>query len=199
MTLGAAFDVTDKFTVSGDVTHVSGYYSDDLNTDDLKTEAYTLANLQASYRADFGGTFFAYVNNVADIDAATSCPSPGAAAQRPRRWLRRANSASACATISDRGDLCQSEGPGFPGPFARRGRRSQDRFRQRTRAPIEISATPPGVFAIRPNRSPTRRPRPTALPPITLRPMAVAMIGAWLRSMARDRPETGQAEAPRRC
>ena len=72
MTLGASYDVTDRFTVSGDVTHVAGYYSDDLNTDDLKTEAYTLANVQASYTADFGGTFFAYVNNVADIDAATS-------------------------------------------------------------------------------------------------------------------------------
>lgn len=76
LSVGAAYDVTDRITVSGDITHVAGYYSDDLNTSAFETASYTLANLQAEYRTDFGGTFYGYVNNLTDKAAVTSI-TPG--------------------------------------------------------------------------------------------------------------------------
>lgn len=72
VSLGGAYDVTDRLTLMGDVTYVTGYYSDDLNSDEYEVDAYTIGNLRAEYRTDRIGTWFTYVTNVGDVDAATS-------------------------------------------------------------------------------------------------------------------------------
>lgn len=82
VSLGASFDVTKDFTISGAVTHRAGHYSDDLNTAANKTKDTTLLNIQAEYRTDFGGTIYGYVNNVTDEAVATHI-SPGVRGGRP--------------------------------------------------------------------------------------------------------------------
>lgn len=86
LTIGAAYNVTDRFTISGGATHVAGYYSDDKNTAAFKTSPYTLINLQAEYRPEFGGAFYGYVNNLTDKAAVTSI-TPGVRGAGPTARL----------------------------------------------------------------------------------------------------------------
>lgn len=69
--VGASWDVTDKFTVSGQVRHIDGYYSDTANTAAYAIDPYTVADLRASYKFQEAMEFYAYVKNVFDERAPT--------------------------------------------------------------------------------------------------------------------------------
>ncbi|NSX84382.1 TonB-dependent receptor, partial [Agrobacterium tumefaciens] len=69
--IGASWDVTDKFTVSGQVRHIDGYYSDTANTATYAIDPYTIADVRASYKFQEELEFYAYVKNVFDERAPT--------------------------------------------------------------------------------------------------------------------------------
>ncbi|MGV2020521.1 TonB-dependent receptor [Agrobacterium sp. 22-223-1] len=69
--IGASWDVTDKFTVSGQVRHIDGYYSDTANTATYAIDPYTIADVRASYKFQDELEFYAYVKNVFDERAPT--------------------------------------------------------------------------------------------------------------------------------
>lgn len=69
--IGASWDVTDKFTVSGQVRHIDGYYSDTANTATYAIDPYTIADVRASYKFRDELEFYAYVKNVFDERAPT--------------------------------------------------------------------------------------------------------------------------------
>ena len=70
-TVGASWDVTDKFTVSGQVRHLDGYYSDTDNKAVYAIDPYTIADVRASYKFQDELEFYAYVKNVFDERAPT--------------------------------------------------------------------------------------------------------------------------------
>lgn len=70
-TIGASWDVTDKFTVSGQVRHLDGYYSDTDNKAVYAIDPYTMADVRASYKFQDELEFYAYVKNVFDERAPT--------------------------------------------------------------------------------------------------------------------------------
>ncbi|MHC5307713.1 TonB-dependent receptor [Bartonella sp. LJL80] len=65
-TAGLNWDVTDKFSISGDVRHLDKYYSDVANTPSFVIDAYTISDLRMSY--DFTEAFqlYGFVKNVFD-------------------------------------------------------------------------------------------------------------------------------------
>ncbi len=69
--IGASWDVTDKFTVSGQVRHIDGYYSDTANTAAYAIDPYTIADVRASYKFQEEMEVYAYVKNVFDERAPT--------------------------------------------------------------------------------------------------------------------------------
>lgn len=69
--VGASWDVTDKFTVSGQVRHIDGYYSDTANTAAYAIDPYTIADVRASYRFQEEMEVYAYVKNIFDERAPT--------------------------------------------------------------------------------------------------------------------------------
>ncbi|EMS98291.1 TonB-dependent siderophore receptor [Agrobacterium tumefaciens str. Cherry 2E-2-2] len=70
-TLGASWDVTDKFTVSGQVRRQDGYFSDTANTPAYAIKPYTIADIRASYKFQEQLELYAYVKNVFDERAPT--------------------------------------------------------------------------------------------------------------------------------
>ncbi|MGV1989222.1 TonB-dependent receptor [Agrobacterium sp. 22-221-1] len=69
--IGASWDVTDRFTVSGQVRHTDGYYSDTANTATYAIDPYTIADVRASYKFQEELEVYAYVKNVFDERAPT--------------------------------------------------------------------------------------------------------------------------------
>jgi len=70
-TIGASWDVTDKFTVSGQVRHVDGYYSDTDNKALYAIDPYTIADVRASYKLRDELEVYGYVKNIFDERAPT--------------------------------------------------------------------------------------------------------------------------------
>jgi iron complex outermembrane recepter protein len=71
ITLGASWDVTEKFNLSGQVRHLDGYYSDTANTADYAIEPYTIADIRASYKVHDHMEVYGYVKNIFDERAPT--------------------------------------------------------------------------------------------------------------------------------
>ncbi|MBB3808552.1 TonB-dependent receptor [Pseudochelatococcus contaminans] len=65
-TVGASWDVTDKFNVSGEVRHLDGYYSNVANTPEYKVKGYTIADAKASYTFHESLQLYGYVRNIFD-------------------------------------------------------------------------------------------------------------------------------------
>ncbi|WP_121066340.1 TonB-dependent receptor [Chachezhania antarctica] len=64
--LGASWNLTERFSIGGDLRYVDGYYSDVDNTPTYEVEGYTLVDLQASYSVNDAVEFYGYVNNLFD-------------------------------------------------------------------------------------------------------------------------------------
>lgn len=69
--VGLNWDVTDKFSVSGDVRHLDKYYSDVANTPSFSIDGYTISDLKMSYAFNEAMQLYGYVNNVFDEKVAT--------------------------------------------------------------------------------------------------------------------------------
>lgn len=65
-TLGASWDVTEKFNISGQLRHLDGYYSDTANTAAYSVKPYTIADVRASYQLRKEFEVYAYVKNIFD-------------------------------------------------------------------------------------------------------------------------------------
>jgi len=66
LTLGASWEVSDGLTLSGQVRHVAGYFSEDGNAEVYRIDPLTLANLRLDYVTRSGVELFGYVNNIFD-------------------------------------------------------------------------------------------------------------------------------------
>lgn len=66
LTFGTSWDVTEKINLSGDVRYIDGYYSDDANTTAYWIDAYTIADVRASYKFNEKLEAYTYVKNVFD-------------------------------------------------------------------------------------------------------------------------------------
>ncbi len=66
LTLGAAYQVTDKFSIYGEAVYNDGYYISNLNEGNGKTSDYIVANLRFNYNADNGLNLHAGINNLFD-------------------------------------------------------------------------------------------------------------------------------------
>jgi len=66
LSLGASWDITDRFNVGGQVRYVDDYYSDTANSEIYDIEGYTLADLRMSYAINDRFELYGYVNNVFD-------------------------------------------------------------------------------------------------------------------------------------
>lgn len=66
VSLGASWDVTEKFNVSGQVRHLDGYYSDTANTPAYVIKPYTIADVRASYKVHDHMEVYGYVKNIFD-------------------------------------------------------------------------------------------------------------------------------------
>jgi len=64
--IGASWDVTEKFNVSAQVRHLDGYYSDLANTATYAIDPYTLADVRASYKFRDELELYGYVKNIFD-------------------------------------------------------------------------------------------------------------------------------------
>ena len=71
LTLGAAWNVTDKFSLGGQIRHVDGYFSDVPNTAAYEVDGYTITDIQAAYKLNDGFEVYGYVNNIFDERKAT--------------------------------------------------------------------------------------------------------------------------------
>ncbi|WP_299808911.1 TonB-dependent receptor [uncultured Roseibium sp.] len=67
-TIGAGVDwtVMERLTLSANVEHFDGYYSDDLNTPALQVDPYTIANARATFQVHDHFQIYGYVNNIFD-------------------------------------------------------------------------------------------------------------------------------------
>lgn len=67
-TVGAGFDWTilEGLTLSANVEHFDGYFSDDLNAAAYEVDAYTIANTRATYQVHDHFQVYGYVNNIFD-------------------------------------------------------------------------------------------------------------------------------------
>ncbi|SHM94832.1 TonB-dependent receptor [Roseibium suaedae] len=68
---GVDWEVLDNLTLSANVSHFDGYYSDDTNTPAYETDPYTIANARATYQFHDNFQVFGYVNNIFDERVAT--------------------------------------------------------------------------------------------------------------------------------
>ncbi|MCQ0091954.1 TonB-dependent receptor [Roseovarius sp. M141] len=66
LTLGASWDITDRFNLGGQVRFVDGYYSDTANSAAYKVGDYTLVDMRMSYAIKDGFEFYGFVNNIFD-------------------------------------------------------------------------------------------------------------------------------------
>lgn len=67
-TIGAGVDwtVLERLTLSANVEHFDGYYSDDLNTPAYQVDPYTIANARATFQVHDHFQLYGYVNNIFD-------------------------------------------------------------------------------------------------------------------------------------
>ena len=67
-TLGLGLDWTllERLTLSANVEHFDGYYSDDLNTPAYQVDPYTIANARATFQIHDNFQVYGYVNNIFD-------------------------------------------------------------------------------------------------------------------------------------
>ncbi|WP_420337046.1 TonB-dependent receptor [Roseibium sp.] len=63
---GIEWNVLDNLMLSANVEHFDGYYSDDLNSQSLQIDAYTVANARATFQVHDHFQIFGYVNNIFD-------------------------------------------------------------------------------------------------------------------------------------
>ena len=68
---GFSWDITEKWTFSGDVRHLDKYYSDVANTPSYVVDAYTISDLRMSYNFNDAIEIYSYVNNLFDERVAT--------------------------------------------------------------------------------------------------------------------------------
>lgn len=71
LNFGASWDATEKLNIAGQVRHLDGYYSDIANTRAYVIKAYTIADVQVSYRFHDLVQVYGYVRNIFDERAAT--------------------------------------------------------------------------------------------------------------------------------
>ncbi|MGL3606757.1 TonB-dependent receptor [Rhizobium sp. G187] len=71
VSFGASWDVTEKFNLSAEARHLDNYYSDDANSAAYAVDAYTLADVRASYKIRDEMEVYGYVKNVFDERAPT--------------------------------------------------------------------------------------------------------------------------------
>lgn len=71
LSLGASWDATEKLTISGQVRHTDGYYSDVANTPALAVGSYTVADARVSYQFTDAFQVYGYVRNIFDERAPT--------------------------------------------------------------------------------------------------------------------------------
>jgi len=64
--LGVDWTVLEKLTLSANVEHFDGYYSDDLNTPAYQVDPYTIANARATFQVHDHFQVYGYVNNIFD-------------------------------------------------------------------------------------------------------------------------------------
>ncbi|MFD1226286.1 TonB-dependent receptor [Pseudochrobactrum kiredjianiae] len=69
--IGASWDVTDKFNVSGQVRHVDGYFSDIANTPTFWMKPYTVADARMSYAFTEEVELYGFVKNIFNERAPT--------------------------------------------------------------------------------------------------------------------------------
>lgn len=69
--LGAEWEVMPGTVVAGDIRHVGGYHSTDLNVDDYDVGSYTIANARVSHELRDGVKLYAYADNLFDKHAET--------------------------------------------------------------------------------------------------------------------------------
>lgn len=71
ISLGATWNVTEKFSVTGQVRHIDGYYSDTANTSAYAVDPYTVADVRTSYQVNDKMEVYGYVKNIFDERSAT--------------------------------------------------------------------------------------------------------------------------------
>jgi outer membrane receptor protein involved in Fe transport len=71
LSFGATYDVTEKFSISGQIRHIDGYYSDTANTPAYAIKPYTVVDARASYSFSDKLEAYGYVKNIFDNRAAT--------------------------------------------------------------------------------------------------------------------------------
>jgi len=71
LTLGASWDATEKLTISGQIRHTDGYYSDIENKPINVVGSYTLADARVSYQFTDAFQVYGYVKNIFDERAPT--------------------------------------------------------------------------------------------------------------------------------
>jgi outer membrane receptor protein involved in Fe transport len=71
LSLGASWDATEKLTISGQVRHTDGYYSNVANTPALAVGSYTVADARVSYQFTDAFQVYGYVKNIFDERAPT--------------------------------------------------------------------------------------------------------------------------------
>lgn len=64
--IGADWDITPQWRLSGDLRRSDGYFSDDENTPAYEIGSYTVANTRITYATSNGMEFYGYVNNIFD-------------------------------------------------------------------------------------------------------------------------------------
>ncbi|ATN36632.1 iron ABC transporter substrate-binding protein (plasmid) [Rhizobium sp. ACO-34A] len=64
--LGASWDVTEKFNLSGQLRHLDGYYSDTANTAAYAIDPYTVVDVRTSYKFAEAMELYGYVKNIFD-------------------------------------------------------------------------------------------------------------------------------------
>jgi len=72
LSLGASWDVTEKFNVSGNVRHTDGYFSDVENKSEYWVDAYTIADARVSYEFNEHIELYGFVKNIFNERVPTS-------------------------------------------------------------------------------------------------------------------------------
>lgn len=72
LSLGASWDVTEKFNVSGNVRHTDGYFSDVENKSEYWIDAYTIADARVSYEFNEHIELYGFVKNIFNERVPTS-------------------------------------------------------------------------------------------------------------------------------
>ncbi|WP_426577069.1 TonB-dependent receptor [Xenorhabdus stockiae] len=70
--IGADWNITEQFRLSGSLRYVDHYFSDDQNDPELRVSSYSVSNLRFSYNPTNNLELFAYGNNIFDRRAPTN-------------------------------------------------------------------------------------------------------------------------------